>query len=157
MKRIAVLPGSYDPITIGHEDLIRRARDLFGKCEVLVMNNADKKHRYSLEDRARFCREAFRGEENIAVFSSDGMLFEYVLDRPEAVIVKGVRSEADFQYEEKMARFNFEHSGVETVFLPSSPALSDLSSTEVRRRMDDHNNWETTVPEKIVEMLKKQM
>ena len=154
MKRIAVCPGSYDPVTKGHFDLVCRARDLFGECEVVVMNNRDKSHFFSMEKRTALCRAAFENEKGIRVLSSEGMLWEYLLGR-EVVLVKGLRNETDFLYEREMARFNKEKCGVETLYLDTDPALAGLSSTQVRKILSENGDVSALMPENAVKLLGK--
>lgn len=154
---IAVCPGSYDPITLGHVDVIRRAAALFGACRVVVMNNAEKNYLFSLEERFLLCKEALSDLENVTVDCSDGMLYEYLgtLDAP--ILVKGVRNEADFLYEKKMARFNFEHSGVETVYLDASEDYATLSSTLVREKMAKKEDLTGLLPKQVLKLLQNKM
>ena len=155
MKTLAVLPGSYDPITQGHLDIIRRAALIFGSCEVVVMNNRAKKTLFSLEERLALCRAALAGEEGVAVSGYEGMLYEFLADRPDAVLVKGVRNGEDLLYEREQAEFNFAHCGVETVFLDAGAGLRDLSSTRVRDLLSKGGGWETLVPKAIVPLLRE--
>ena len=158
MKRIAVCPGSFDPITVGHIRLIRRAAALFGSCEVVVMNNRDKKYRFDLKERFEFCRAAFEKDENVSVFSSEGMLYEYLKGREqEAVLVKGVRNETDFLYERKMAAFNFEHCGVETLYLDSEEEFSRVSSTLIREKMEQNEDLSGLLSEEVIKLLKNKL
>ena len=115
MRKVAVCPGSYDPVTAGHVDIALRAAAIFGACEVVVMNNRDKKYLFSPEERLRMCKAAFEGKSNITVTFYAGMLYEYLEGRRDAVLVKGVRNEKDFLYEKEMAEFNLAHSGVENI------------------------------------------
>ena len=135
MKKLAVCPGSFDPVTMGHVDVARRAAKLFGSCRVVVMNNRDKTYLFSLEERFEFCKAAFAKDENISVDLYEGMLYEYLKPLNEPVLVKGIRDERDFLYEKNMARFNFEHSGVETLYLDASEQYTTLSSTQVRNKL----------------------
>lgn len=157
MKKIAVCPGSYDPITLGHVDIIRRAAALFGNCEVVVMDNRDKKYRFSSEERLCFCKAAFEGEENITVSYYGGMLYEYLSDRKEAVLVKGVRNEKDFLYEKKMAEFNFVHCGVETLYLDAKQELATLSSTLVREKIEKKEDLSACLPQNVVKLLQNKL
>ncbi|MBQ4037497.1 MAG: pantetheine-phosphate adenylyltransferase [Clostridia bacterium] len=154
--RRAVCPGSYDPITVGHEDIVRRARALFGRVEVVVMNNREKEYLFSLEERYAMACAAFEGEEGIEVYSSEGMLYDYLRGK-DAVLVKGVRDEKDFLYERNCAVFNFEHSGVETLYLDSSAALRTLSSTVVRDKIEKKESLKGLVSEKVVKLLRNKL
>ena len=158
MKRIAVVPGSFDPITNGHVDLIRRAAKLFGSCEVVVMNNREKEYRFTLEERYRLCRSVFESDSQISVTSSEGMLYEYLSGRSgEAVLVKGIRNEKDYLYEKKMAEFNFLHSGVETLYLDAREDLRDLSSTLVRQKMQENEELSAYLPKEVVKLLQNKL
>lgn len=153
MKKIALCPGSYDPITRGHEDIIRRAAALFGKCEVWVMNNENKKYLLSLEERTALCRAVFRGEKGIRVFSSDGMLLDLVKDRPEAVLVKGIRSGKDLDYERPMADWHREKGGCETLYLGAKEEFLTLSSTKVREIFAEKGDLSPFVSEEVGKFL----
>ncbi|MBR5295863.1 MAG: pantetheine-phosphate adenylyltransferase [Clostridia bacterium] len=157
MKKIAVCPGSFDPITLGHIDLIRRAAKIFGSCRVVVMNNREKTYRFSIEERFQFCCAVFEGEENISVDMYEGMLYEYLSTLEEPVLVKGIRNEKDFLYERKMAEFNFEKSGVETLYLNASEAYENLSSTLAREKMDKKEELLEVLPEKVIKLLQNKM
>lgn len=157
MKRIAVCPGSYDPITLGHADIIRRAAAIFGSCEVVVMENRDKKYRFTSEERLRLCKAAFEGEENITVSYYGGMLYEYLVLRPEAVLVKGVRNEKDFLYEKQMAEFNFAHCGTETLYLDAKQELKEISSTLVREKIEKNEDLSVYLPQNVVKLLQNKL
>ncbi len=158
MKRIAVCPGSYDPVTLGHARLIRRAAALFGSCEVVVMNNRNKTYRFSLEERFSFCKAAFAEDDNVSVHCYEGMLYEYLKGRrDEAVLVKGVRNEKDFLYEREMASFNLAHCGVETLYLDAEKDYSQLSSTLVREKMEQNEDLSGLLSEEVIKLLSNKM
>ena len=157
MKKIAVCPGSFDPITKGHLDIARRAVELFGACRILVMNNSQKEYLFSLQDRYELCLAAVEGEEGISVDFSDGMLYSYLQGMKEPVIVKGLRSAEDFLYEKKQAEFNFAHCGVETLYLDAKPELSDLSSTLVREKLRAGEDISGYLPQNVVKLLKNKL
>lgn len=157
MKKLAVCPGSFDPVTLGHVDVAKRAAAIFGACRVVVMNNREKNYRFSLEERYALCCAAFEGEENITVDLYDGMLYEYLGTLDEPILVKGVRDEKDFLYEKKMAEFNFEKSGVETMYLSASSPYLSLSSTLVREKMDQKEQLSDLLPEKVIKLLQNKL
>ena len=157
MKKNAVCPGSFDPITKGHLDVARRAVELFGACRILVMNNAEKNYLLSLKDRYDLCLAAVEGEKGISVDYSDGMLYSYLQGMKDPVIVKGVRNEQDFLYEKKMAEFNFAHCGVETLYLDAKEELSSLSSTLVREKIRAGEDVSPYLPENVVKLLKNKL
>ena len=155
MKTLAVLPGSYDPVTKGHVELVRRALAVFGKCEVLVMNNRKKKYRFSLEERYEFCRAAFGVMDGVTVSFYDGLLYKWLKDRPGAVLVKGVRNGEDLAYERRQAAYNYPRCGVETVYLDAGEKWADVSSSKVRELLASGGDWKKLVPREIVPLLKR--
>lgn len=157
MKKVAVCPGSFDPITLGHVDIARRAAKLFGACRVVVMNNREKTYLFSLEERFRLCRAAFAEDENITVDLYEGMLYEYLGTLEEPVLVKGIRNETDYLYEKNMARFNFAHCGVETMYLDASESFACLSSTQVRAKMEQNEDLSGDLPEEVLKLLQNKM
>ena len=106
MKRIAIVPGSFDPITYGHVDVIRRASELYDEVVVAVMINHAKAYLFTMEQRERLARIATASMERVRVLSSDGMLWKLAKDLGACAIVKGYRNEVDLAYEKKMAEFN---------------------------------------------------
>lgn len=139
---VAVIPGSYDPITLGHVDIIERAAKKFDRVIVAVMNNDSAKHdttlssktyMFDMDKRLEFVKLSISHVENVEVVSSPGMLIDLFDSVGADVIVKGVRTEVDFEYEMKHARWNKAHNDrVETLFLPASENLLSVSSTSVR-------------------------
>ena len=152
----AVFTGSFDPITNGHIDVIRRATELYDKVFVAVMINDQKNYRFTLEEREAIARAALEGLERVEVISSRGWLWELAKDLGACAIVKGYRNETDLEYEQKMAEFNKEHNpDAETVLLKASDGLETLSSTVVRERMLNDEQIDGLLPEKAIELIKK--
>lgn len=131
MKKTAFIPGSFDPITLGHYDLIERASKMFEKVVVAVMINGEKKFSFSPEERYRFAADGLKDLENVEVIYSEGMVCELAASL-DAVIVKGVRNTTDFDYEYNLSLINRSAGDVETLLLPASPETAFISSTMVR-------------------------
>ena len=150
-KRIAVIPGSFDPITKGHMDIIRRAQSLFDQVIVLVVINVDKKYPcFSPEERVELIRASIEGMERVTVDHYSGLLVDYVRDVGACAIVKGLRAVSDFEYEFQMALINKElYPKVETVFLTTSTANQYLSSSVVKQIASLGGNIRPFVPEKV--------
>lgn len=128
-----VYPGSFDPITNGHLDIIRRAASKFDEVVVLILNNPAKKPLFSLEERIRFIQEALTDCDNIRVDSSEGLLVDYLNQNKINCIVKGLRAFSDFEYEFQMALMNHHLSpNIETFFLMTSSTYSYVSSSVVK-------------------------
>ena len=133
--KLAIVPGSFDPVTNGHLDLARRAAGLFDRVIVVVMDNAEKQYLFSREERFALVQQAVRELPGVEADMWAGMLWEYARDKKACAIVKGVRSAQDLGYEILQARFNEEKwPGAQTVLLPPAPGMEELSSTELKRR-----------------------
>ena len=137
MHRIAVVPGSFDPVTLGHLDVIERAAGLFDELHVLVVHNPGKTALLPIVQRVSLIDQSIRDagfEGNILVTSwSVGLLVDYCTDVGASVLVKGIRSQIDVAYETPMAIVNRDLAGVETVFLLPNPAHAHVSSSLVRQ------------------------
>ena len=136
MRRIAVVPGSFDPITLGHTDVIARASKMFDELHVVVVHNPDKHALLPIVKRVELIEQAVEGLglENIVVAQwSMGLLVDYCADVEATVLVKGIRTSTDITYETPMAMVNRNLSGVETVFLMPEPGHSYVSSSLVRQ------------------------
>lgn len=131
--RIAVFPGSFDPPTLGHLDLIRRASGLFDSVIVTVLRNAAKKTLFPLDDRLAMLRSAVADVPNVEVEAFEGLLVDFAARRGAVAIVRGLRGGADFDYERQMAGTNQHlNARIETLFLVPTPVYSHISSTLVR-------------------------
>jgi len=131
--KTALVPGSFDPITLGHISIIKRAAEIFDRVIVCVMLNSQKEYLFSLSEREELVREAIGDIPNVEVDSHDGMLWQYAKEKGVCAIVKGVRNAVDTQYELLQADFNKEkYPQADTVLLPAEKGLEALSSTEVR-------------------------
>ncbi len=131
---LAICPGSFDPITKGHVDIIRRASKLFDKVIVLVLTNPKKNPTFSVDERCRLIEKVFADTENIVVDADGGLLADYAKNVGATAIVKGLRAMSDFEYEFQMALTNKKlNPTLETVFLTSSAENMYLSSSIVRQ------------------------
>ena len=128
-----VFSGSFDPVTNGHLDLIKRARAIFGAVVVVVFHNKSKQALFSVQERVAFLKEALKGEENIAVDSAQGLLVDYMKQHGYTTVVRGLRSAHDWNHERTNAYFNkvFDPQ-LETVFLPASETHQFISSSAIK-------------------------
>lgn len=132
--KTAICPGSFDPVTLGHVDIITRASKMFEKVIVAVMVNPSKVPSFTIEERTLFLKEALRSLDNIEIVSFDGLLADYARDRKAMAIVKGLRAVSDFEYEFQMALTNKKlNSELETVFFTTSAENMFLSSSVVKQ------------------------
>jgi len=128
----ALCPGTFDPVTNGHLDVIRRAADVFDRVVVAVLENPGKAPLFSMEERAAMLKEATQDLPDVEVASYDGLLVDFAAQRRIGVVVKGVRAVTDFDYELQMAQMNHELTGIETFFVPTRPQWSFLSSSLIK-------------------------
>ena len=157
MKK-AVCPGSFDPITNGHVDIIRRAAELFDEVTVLVVTNPDKKCVFSPEERCELISKAVEGIEGIKVDSFSGLLADYVKKNKISAIVKGIRSSSDFEYEFQMALANRSLApDAETVFITADPSNMYVSSSLIRQIAGFGGDVSDFVPKNIVEEIEKRL
>jgi len=133
MGLAALCPGTFDPVTNGHLDIIGRAARCFDRLVVAVLENPDKEPVFSVDDRIAMLREATSGFSGVEVDSFSGLLVAYAAQRDIRVVVKGLRAVTDFDYELQMAQMNTKMAGVETFLMPTSPQWSFLSSTLIKQ------------------------
>lgn len=130
--RRAVCPGSFDPVTNGHLDIIGRTAPLFDELVVAVLVNKSKKGMFTLEERIEMLAEQTAAYPNVRVDSFHGLLVDYCLAHDIRAIVKGIRAVSDFDYELQMAQMNHRLSGVDTLFMPTGPEFSFIASSLVK-------------------------
>lgn len=134
---IALIPGSFDPMTTGHLDLVKRALALYDEVVVAVMINDRKQYTHSLEERAKTVELTLDGLERVRVVTSEGLLIDLFDEIGADVIVKGIRNEQDREYEKKMAEWNLEHNPrAKTVFLQAADDFEQVSSSVVREKLE---------------------
>ena len=147
----ALFTGSFDPVTIGHEDMIRRASALFDRVTVAVFINKDKTGAFSPSERVELLEKLCLPYPNVDVTRDDGMVADFVLREGIDLILRSVRNEKDLAYEKEMAAFNKAHCGKETVLLLADEAHAEISSTEVRRRLSCGEDIRALVPAVILD------
>ncbi len=128
----AMCPGSYDPPTNGHIDIIERCAAIYDRVVVAVVSNPSKNSMFTLAERIELLGKSIDGLDNIDLASFDGLLVDFAADRKVDVVVKGLRAGSDFDYELQMSQMNSHLRGMETVFMPTSPDWSFVSSSLVR-------------------------
>ena len=133
MTRVAVYPGSFDPITHGHEDLVRRSLQFVDRLIVAVAVNSAKAPMFTIEERLDLLRQVLKGEARVEVKSFDGLLADFAKQCKATMVVRGLRAVSDFEYEFQMALMNRQlHGGLETIFMVPAVDLTYLSSSLVR-------------------------
>jgi pantetheine-phosphate adenylyltransferase len=155
--RRAVCPGSFDPVTRGHLDIIGRASDLYDEVVVAVGMNASKNRMFTFEERTDMLREATAEFGNVSVDSFDGLIVDFCKAHGIQVIVKGLRAISDFDYELQMAQMNHGLAGVETMFMTTNPLYSFLSSSLVKEVATYGGDVSGLVPEAVGRRLRERL
>jgi pantetheine-phosphate adenylyltransferase len=153
MGLTALCPGTFDPVTNGHLDIIGRAAETFDAVIVGALENPSKQPMFTLEERVAMLKEACSGMPGVSVVSFRGLLVDFARDQAAGVIVKGLRAVSDYEYEIQMAQMNLRLAGVETVFMPTNPSWSFLSSSLVKEVARLGGDVSGLVPEHVRQAL----
>jgi len=148
MKK-AVFPGSFDPITSGHYDVIKRGAKLFDELIIAIGINADKKYMFSLEERKKFIEDCFKDEPNIKVVTYKGLTVDFCQKNNVDFILRGLRNPADFEFEKAIAHTNRDLAPIETVFLLTAAKTSYISSSIVRDVIRNNGDYTKLVPKSV--------
>jgi pantetheine-phosphate adenylyltransferase len=147
--RRAVFPGSFDPITLGHSDIINRGLSLFDEIIIAIGINADKKYMFPLEERVSFIENLYADEPKIKVMTYKGLTVNFCQENEAQFILRGLRNPADFEFEKAIAHTNRVLSEIETVFLLTSTKTSYISSSIVRDVMRNDGDYSLLVPKTV--------
>ncbi|MFL9842953.1 pantetheine-phosphate adenylyltransferase [Flavobacterium rhizosphaerae] len=147
--KIALFPGSFDPITLGHYDIIKRGVHLFDKIIIAIGVNSEKKYMFSLEERKRFIEEAFANEPKVEVTTYEGLTIDFCKKVGAKFILRGLRNPADFEFEKAIAHTNRQLSKIETVFLLTAAKTSFISSSIVRDVLRNGGDYTILVPDSV--------
>ena len=148
MKK-AIFPGSFDPVTLGHLDIIERGVKLFDELIIAIGVNADKKYMFSLEERKKFIEDSFKDEPKIKVVTYKGLTVDFWLKNNVDFILRGLRNPADFEFEKAIAHTNRDLAPIETVFLLTAAKTSYISSSIVRDVIRNDGDYTKLVPETV--------
>ncbi|KQC32909.1 phosphopantetheine adenylyltransferase [Nonlabens sp. YIK11] len=147
--RRAVFPGSFDPITLGHSDIINRGLNLFDEIIIAIGINADKKYMFELDQRVAFIEELYKNEPKIKVMTYSGLTVDFCKKHEANFILRGLRNPADFEFEKAIGHTNRLLSEIETVFLLTSVRTSYISSSIVRDVMRNNGDYKLLVPNTV--------
>ena len=148
MKR-AIFPGSFDPITLGHYDLIKRSIPLFDEIVIAVGTNSEKKYMFPLKTRMDFIEETFEGNNSLVITNYEGLTIDFCNKCNADFIIRGLRNPADFEFEKAIAHTNRKLSGIETIFLLTSANTSYISSSIVREIISNKGDYTLLVPDAV--------
>lgn len=156
MSTPVVFAGSFDPVTNGHVQLVRRAQAIFGAVIVLVMPNGKKQTLFSLQERKQLLQEAFKDDPQVKVDTARGLLADYMKQQGLKLLVRGIRNAADLEYENTALVYNrLFYPDLETIFLPAEPNVSHISSSAVKEAFDYGADVSALVPTCVVAALKR--
>lgn len=153
-KKTVILPGSYDPVTLGHLEVIRRASEEYERVYAVIFVNPNKKYHFSLDDRVRMLMIACEDFDNVLVSESAGLVIDYMREHDIDAIIKGYRNDTDLEYEKLQAEWNYAHSGYETLLWQCEDAFRDISSTLVRERLAVGEDLSDLVPADVASYIK---
>ena len=148
MKK-AVFPGSFDPITIGHLDIVERAIKVFDEIIIAVGDNTDKKYMFPKEQRVEFVKQTFYNYDNVKIESYDGLTVDFCRKNNIEFMIRGLRNPADFEFEKRIALTNREMTDIETIFFITSPENSFISSSIVRDLIRNNGDYKLFIPKGI--------
>ena len=149
-----IMPGSYDPVTIGHLEMIKRVASLYDEVYVVIFINDAKTYRFSLEDRVRMLTLAAEGLDNVLVSYSLGRVVDYMREHGIEKIVKGYRNDEDLEWERYQAEYNMKHGGYETELILCEDGFKDISSTLVREKLNSGDDLSRLVPENVLSYIR---
>jgi pantetheine-phosphate adenylyltransferase len=155
--RRVVCPGSFDPVTNGHLDIISRAAQLYDEVVVAVAQNPSKTTLFTAEERVELIREATKQLENVRVDRFEGLTVDFCRDNDISAIVKGLRAVTDFDYEMQMAQMNYNQAGVETLFMTTNPLYAFLSSSLVKDFAKFGGDVSGLVPATVLDQLNRRL
>ncbi len=151
MERIAVFPGSFDPFTLGHQDIVLRGLPLFDRLIIAIGHNSSKKYLYTPEERKTMIEKLFAGEQKVTVETYSGLTVDYCRSKNARFILRGIRTASDFEFERNIGLMNLALApGIETVFLMSKPEYSAISSTVVRDILRNNGDVSAFVPKDLL-------
>ncbi len=156
LSKIAVCPGSFDPVTLGHLDIIKRGSDIFDKVYVCILNNSSKQPLFTVEERISLLKEVTKDMPNVEVDSFKGLLIDYAASKNAKVVLRGLRAVSDFEYEMQITAMNRKlNENIETLFMMTNSQYSFLSSSIVKEAAKYHGNITDLVPEVVERELQK--
>ncbi len=150
-----ILPGSYDPVTLGHLDVIRRASQEYDEVYVVIFTNPEKTYTFSLEDRVKMLILATEELDNVLVSYSNGLVIDYMREHGIEKIIKGYRNSTDLEYERVQAEWNYSHGGYETELWQAEEEYSSISSTLARKTLLEGGDLSEILPQKVISFINK--
>lgn len=155
MSKSVILPGSYDPVTLGHLDVVKEALAIYDRVFVVAFINPEKKYLFTPDERLSMLRIATEGMDGVTVDYSEGLVIDYAREKGITEILKGYRNDFDLEYERAMAEWNKENGGIDTVFVKSKECYANISSTAVREALSEGRIPFELLPDGVGEFISK--
>ncbi len=155
MERIAIFPGSFDPFTVGHESIVRRGLGIFDKIIIAVGHNTNKKYYFSIDERLAFIQAQFVDDKKIEVEKYETLTVDFARKRNAGFILRGLRTAADFEYERAIAQVNRIMTGIDSVFLLTTPEHTPVNSSIVRDILKHDGDASLFIPKITYQLIKK--
>ena len=153
MEKIAIFPGSFDPFTVGHENLVRRSLELFDKIIIGVGYNTEKHYYFPIEKRVEFIKAEFSDESRVSVESYSNLTVDFAKEKNAGFILRGIRTAADFEYERAIAQVNRLMTSIDSVFLLTTPQHTPVNSSLVRDILKHHGDASKFIPPTIYRLI----
>lgn len=150
-----IMPGSYDPVTLGHLEMIEKVAERYEEVYVVVFINPDKHYKFSIEDRVKMLMLATDHIDNVLVSYSTGLVIDYMREHGIEKIVKGYRGDCDLEYEKKQAEYNLKHGGYETELILCRDEIKSISSTLARKAIDNGEDLDKILPKSVAEFIQR--
>ena len=150
-----IIPGSYDPVTLGHLDIITRAAELYSEVYAVIFQNPEKQYTFSLDERTKMLILATDHLENVLVSSSSGLVIDYMREHGISKIIKGYRNSTDLEYEKLQAEWNMRNGGYETEIWEADESLSHISSTLAREQLKKGETADGLLPSAVADFINK--
>ncbi len=157
MNKSCAVTGSFDPVTIGHVNIVERALKIFDKVYVLMLVNPDKDYFFSVNERLEMLKKTFKDYDRVEVAFFDGYTADFCFAHDISCLVRGVRNEKDFLYERALAKANYDYAKIETVFFDSEESLTEISSALVRELINDGKTLKGIVPDAVINTIKEKI
>ncbi len=154
-SKAVILPGSYDPVTLGHVEMIKQAAERYEEVYAVIFTNPDKTYTFSLEDRVKMLMLATDELDNVLVSYSNGLVIDYMREHEIDLIIKGYRNDCDLEYENKQAEWNLYHGGFETELVRSPAEFENISSTLARKLLAEGGELSGILPKKVIDFIKR--
>ncbi len=156
-QKAVILPGSYDPVTLGHLEIIRRASEKYEEVYAVIFVNPVKKYTFSLDDRMKMLMLAADEFDNVLVSYSDGLVIDYMREHSIDKIIKGYRNGTDLEYEKLQAEWNLSHGGYETELWQAEHGFEQISSTEAREKIKNGEDLSDVLPKKVIDFIQTRL